>query len=672
MSHDLNILLLEDSMDDALLIIQQLILDGFRPLWQRVDSENAYLNHLHDEYDVILSDYVMPQFDAPRALALLQAQRLDIPFIVVTGHTSEEMAVACIRQGAADYLLKDRMARLSTAISNALAAKRLRQQKQQAEEALREREACFRLLTENSPDIIFRYRRFPTAGFEYISPAVTSVLGYQPEDYYATADFWKQTVVPQDRALIERILADEDIRTVDVRHIRQDGSTLWLELKLVPLYDEQGVRIGTEGVARDITERVHMQSRLEEEHALLEQRVTERSLALSAVNDELARLARAKDEFLANMSHELRTPLSSVLGFAESLQEEVFGPLTDKQRQYLAGIEESGRHLLDLINDILDVAKVEYGNLQLDYSSVSVAAICQASLRLIRQIAHKKAIEVFLSCDEAITTLWADERRLKQILVNLLSNAVKFTPTGGKIGLEVTCDPEQQIVQFAVWDTGIGISRDDMDYLFKPFLQLDSSRSREFGGTGLGLALVYRMTELHGGGVAVESKVGQGSRFIVTLPQIEPSSQKQHAVELHRCAADYSNGDGMSKSYSGVVLLAEDDEQNITVFSDYLSTLGFEIVVARNGSEAIAQAQTLHPDVILMDIQMPGMDGYETIRHMRADARLRLTPLIALTALVMPGDKESCLAVGATAYLSKPVRLSHLAAVIHKQVAHRI
>jgi signal transduction histidine kinase len=239
---------------------------------------------------------------------------------------------------------------------------------------------------------------------------------------------------------------------------------------------------------------------------------------LQTMNDELRRANRMKDEFLSSMSHELRTPLNTILGLSEALQEEVFEDMSERQRKSLQYIEESGHQLLALINDILDFAKLEADHLQLEMNLMSVASICQASIGLIEQTARQKTIQVTLTVDEAVTTLLADERRLKQMMNNLLSNAVKFTPEAGEVGLDVTGDAAEQFVHFTVWDTGIGISAVDMERLFAPFVQLDGALSRLYPGTGLGLALVQRLAHLHGGYMSVSSEVGQGSRFTLSLP----------------------------------------------------------------------------------------------------------------------------------------------------------
>jgi signal transduction histidine kinase len=271
-------------------------------------------------------------------------------------------------------------------------------------------------------------------------------------------------------------------------------------------------------IQHNLQERIEALEALHHERELLAQRVKERTAELTTANAELARAARLKDEFLANMSHELRTPLNSILGMSEMLQEGIYGELDTKQIKSIHTIEESGRHLLSLINDILDLAKIEAGKVKLDIIPVSAPNIAQASLRLIRQLAIKKRIKTLSNYDDQVNIIQADERYLKQILLNLLSNAVKFTPKGGTIKLEIQADIENNIVNFIVSDTGIGIAHKDMEFLFKPFVQIDGGLSRAHEGTGLGLSLVYRLTKLHGGTVSVDSEIDKGSRFTVSLP----------------------------------------------------------------------------------------------------------------------------------------------------------
>lgn len=407
----------------------------------------------------------------------------------------------------------------------------------------------------------------------------------------------------------------------------------------------------------------------------LERRVVERTAELNRTNAELERANRAKDEFLATMSHELRTPLNSILGLSESLLEERRGPLNEQQQNSLRIIESSGHHLLELINDILDLSKIEAGKFELYLQPVSVDEFCRSCMTFVKAQAVKKSITLTYTNDAHIASILADPRRLKQILVNLLTNAVKFTPDDGQVFLEVMGSCEQGLIQFSVKDTGIGIAPEDLRRLFQPFVQLDSNLNRQYQGTGLGLALVQKLTDLHGGSVEVESEVGTGSRFTINLPcKTEDSS----AQEILITSAETTRIEEMqrrkvSQATSGprdVILLAEDNMPNVLTFGDYLESQGYEVLVAHDGMEAIAKAEQHHPALILMDIQMPVLNGLEAIARLRADPRFSSTPIIALTALAMPGDRERCLATGANEYMSKPLRLKQLAKTIQIMIDH--
>ena len=394
--------------------------------------------------------------------------------------------------------------------------------------------------------------------------------------------------------------------------------------------------------------------------------ITDRALADRAqleAKQAAESASKSKSEFLASMSHELRTPLNAILNISESLGEGVYGGLNEKQQRSLQTVAESGRHLLTLINDILDLSKIEAGKLELQISEVNVRLLCEASLRLVREAALQRGQDITLDVAAEIKVVQADERKLKQVLVNLLSNASKFTPRGGKLGLQVTA--EGGLLSFTVWDTGIGIAPADLSKLFQPFVQLDSKLSREYAGTGLGLSLAQRLSQLHHGQIEVESTPGLGSRFTVTLP-----ARQNGEMVLNRVSKTQRLlGVEPLKGQRPTVLLVEDIQANRDCIGDYLESKGFKMKFAVSGLEALSCTDEWTPDIIVTDIQMSGMDGFEAIRQLRAKPNLTHTPIMALTALAMDGDSERCLAAGATHYLSKPVALKALAATL-LSIAH--
>jgi PAS domain S-box-containing protein len=514
-----------------------------------------------------------------------------------------------------------------------------------AEEALRESEAQNRLLFEESPAaiaLIGQRERIVRA-----NRAFAQLVGHPVERVQGQTGDALGLVSPAQIARLEHevgpvLVDDTGVAEATVVLTRPDGDIRMVDLRVFTL-TIHGER--------------HSLAAL---HDITRERQSEE--ALRQANAELARAARAKDEFLATMSHELRTPLNAILGFSESLQDAVYGPVTQAQRGALDAVAAAGQHLLGLINDILDLAKVESGRLELQREPVRVAEVCQASLRFVHEQALKKRLRLHLELNEPEARLLVDGMRLKQMLVNLLSNAVKFTPAGGEVGLAVTFDTQAGVAQFVVSDNGSGIAPEDVGRLFQPFVQLDSALNRAHAGTGLGLALVRRLAEAHGGGVAVESAVGQGSRFTITLPY-QPAAQEPRGGAASAGQATPPSAAGAPRAR---LLLAEDNPMNSGALRDYLEARGYAVAVAHDGHEALGLADAIRPDVILMDIQMPGMDGLEAIGRLRALPAHAATPIIALTALAMPGDKERCLAAGATDYMAKPVRLRALVELIQQ------
>jgi len=393
---------------------------------------------------------------------------------------------------------------------------------------------------------------------------------------------------------------------------------------------------------------------------------------LERTNAELVRATRLKDEFLATMSHELRTPLNAILGMTECLQEEIFGDINPRQLKALKTINQSGTHLLNLINDILDLSKITAEKLELTLVSTNIIQLCYECLQMLQPQAQKKRIQFQTSFPNQLPSLMMDTNRIKQVLINLLSNAVKFTPDGGQVSLyvegktspEPTTNSPQSFLRITIKDTGIGILPEDIEKIFQPFIQIDSALNRKYEGTGLGLALVKKIVELHHGFVQVNSEVGTGSSFTINLPWLtETSNPSGELRDLD------SQSDQIEFQLSTpLVLLVEDDVANVMTISAYLEAKGYRLAFAENGQVAISLVQSLRPNVILMDIQMPIMDGIEAINRIRQDLGLVDIPIIALTALAMKDDYERCLKAGANEYLSKPVRLSLLTEMIQKYV----
>ncbi|HZH78442.1 MAG TPA: ATP-binding protein [Archangium sp.] len=496
----------------------------------------------------------------------------------------------------------------------------------------------------------------------YFSPTWKAQLGYENHEVPNNFASFQERLHPDDLEDAVRVLeryvnepSSGDRYINEFRMRARDGSWRWIASYGLVGRNKEGIAERLTGYHVDITER---RQREHEEEALRE--------SLRQTNERLERLGRMKAEFLANMSHELRTPLNAVLGQTEALAEGIFGPVTESQRSALRTIEESGLHLLSLINDVLDIAKGNAGRLELMLEDVAVEEVAQESLRQLREQARRKNISVAYSSDGEVRALRADRRRLRQILLNLLSNAKKFTAEGGRIGLEVSSRDEGRAVAFCVWDTGSGIAPEDRQRIFEPFVQLDAGLARRNEGSGLGLALVRRFVELHHGELQLESELGRGSRFTVVLPVEPPTSPRSVSPGPSAEPAPAPVPAHPSASSRGTVVIADDSEVNTRHLHGYLVAHGYGVHIARDGLEAVRLCRELLPSVVLMDIQMPRLDGLEAIRSLRADAATASLPIIALTALAMPGDRERCLAAGANEYLGKPVRLREVLEMVRR------
>ena len=486
--------------------------------------------------------------------------------------------------------------------------------------------------------------------FVYVNQSWLNLLGYRRDEAVQLTLY--DVTHPHEHVqwdlLLHTTRENEEPQRREYVFLDKAGQTLFIETVSVARY-EKGEVAGTQAILIDVTVRRKMENALREEQR-----------KLSIANQELERMSGLKDDFLASMSHELRTPLTAVIGLSEILRDGAYGELSAEQADAVASIEQSGRHLLALINDILDLSKLESKQVELELEVCSAADVGQASLQFVKSMAAKKNILVDFVVQPESIALLADPRRLKQMLINLLSNAVKFTPDGGKVGLLIRADKQLRKVLFTVWDTGIGIRGEDMGKLFQPFVQIDSSLGRQYAGTGLGLVLVQKAARMHGGQVLVESTAGVGSRFTIELPW-QPSEEETADAESSELDGEVRRAE-VENDDTAVVLLAEDNPENVRVVAGGLRNKPWRLIVAEDGVKAVALAALHKPDIILMDVQMPNLDGLAAMRLIRADGDQKLagTPIIALTALAMKGDRDRCMRAGANDYLSKPIDFKEL------------
>jgi signal transduction histidine kinase/CheY-like chemotaxis protein len=401
----------------------------------------------------------------------------------------------------------------------------------------------------------------------------------------------------------------------------------------------------------NIDEKERVLEELRELNRTLEERIRQRTAEIEAINEELQEATRHKSEFLANMSHELRTPLNAIIGFSEVLIDRMVGDINPKQEEYLEDVISSGRHLLSLINDILDLSKVEAGRMELEQTTFDLPVLLEDILKLVRERANRHGIQLSLDVDDRLGDFTADERRIKEVLLNLLANAIKFTPDGGKISLSAR--PDGDFVFISVTDTGIGIAPEDQELIFEEFRQVGSEKARKTEGTGLGLTLAKKFVELHGGSIWVESEPGHGSTFTFKLPVIAPPEKRPELAPMTP----------VTESESQLVLAIEDDRISANLLSILLRETGFHVVVAQDGEEGLRKARSLHPASIILDIMLPKVDGWEFLAQIKADPETRDIPVIIVSVVDQPGKG---FALGAADYLIKPVNREKLTAALQR------
>ena len=418
-------------------------------------------------------------------------------------------------------------------------------------------------------------------------------------------------------------------------HYDKSGREINVEVSTYPIRNEKGEIYQLVHVTRDITERKHAERALEEAKQRAE-----------ASNE-------AKSQFLANMSHEIRTPMNAIIGFSDILAD---AELTNEQKDYVNIIRDAGKHLLQLINDILDFSRIEAAKLEVEMEKCSVETLLAQVESLTRQAALKKGLKYEIRTGADVPPyIRTDHDRLKQCLINLIGNAVKFTDKG-HVYIDVSLEDKdgRPHIRFDIEDTGIGIPQDRQEDIFEPFTQVDGSATRDYDGAGLGLSITKQIAALLGGDLNLTSEEGKGSRFSLSIPVGMDVTERQSKTATNRVEQAPENENGIRQlQFHGHVLVAEDVLTNQMLVEKILRQMGLEVTLANDGNEAVQKALARQFDLILMDIQMPEMNGYEATRTLRRQGMQ--IPIVALTAHAMKGDDEECLAAGCDDYLSKPI-----------------
>lgn len=534
---------------------------------------------------------------------------------------------------------------------------RLQKRRTWAETSLKDTEARFALAVEGTRDGIFDWNI--QTGDVFYSKQFFAMIGDNRGAYTGTLYELKSVVHPEDSArvweYVERYLGGEFSEySQEFRLRHRDGNWIWVQSRAKAIFDAKNNPLRLVGANTDITDMKNYQAQLEAEKK-----------AAEAAN-------RAKSDFLAHMSHEIRTPLTAISGIAE-IFEKTHDNLDLKQRKLVKTLYSSTGALKDLISDILDFSKIESGELELDCASFRISALFEDVISMMAMRANEKNISfVFDYSYIKDMDFYGDKTRLRQIIVNLIGNAIKFTKEGG-----VTVKAYQQerngqeLLVIEITDTGIGIAPENFDLVFERFKQADATVSRKYGGTGLGLPISRNLAKLMGGSIVLNSELGKGSTFTVSLPFVKGFSE---TVEEPKADKVLDIKWKLAPEKENKILMVEDYEGNVIVIGHILSNMGCVYDVVRTGAEAVDAWTKNNYALVLMDIQMPEMDGFaatKTIRTLEKENDLPHTPIIGMTAHALMGDKDKCIAAGMDAYLPKPIVENDLRAQILKYLNHK-
>jgi PAS domain S-box-containing protein len=529
-------------------------------------------------------------------------------------------------------------------------------ERQRAETALRQAETKYRSIFENAVEGIFQTT--PDGRYLTANPALAGIYGYETvsEMVAELANLNSQLYVDANRRaeFVAEMAARRQVSKFESQIYRRDGSTIWISENARSTCDENGSVLHYEGTVTDITHRKQAESAMQS--------------ALEAAESA----NRAKSTFLANMSHELRTPLNAIIGYSEMLQEEAEDSGDETFLPDLEKIRSAGKHLLSMIDDILDISKIEAGRMDLYLENFDIYALIESAVTTARPLVEKNGNTVEVYCPDNLDTMHADMTKVRQVLLNLLSNAAKFTKNG-KIAIGVERITNEQLrmqnqeesaqilisnsefLSFRVADTGIGMTKEQLQRVFQPFTQADASTTKQYGGTGLGLAISQRFCQMMGGSIEASSTLGEGTTFTVLLPSAIKQSQIPNQVRDSTRAED--------APAVGTVLVVDDDPISQDLIERALARQGLHIEVAGSGEEALRLAKQLRPDAITLDVIMPGMDGWAVLSALKADPDLAEIPVILLSFV---GNKSLGFALGASDYLTKPVDGKRLVALLNK------
>lgn len=654
MAKPLRALILEDSRDDLDLLLLHLQRGGFKLAFECIETERELRKALLDSnWDVIISDYYMPSFDGISALQIVRSSGYDIPFILISGAMGEELAVEAMRAGANDYFIKGNLQRLVPAIEREVkeARNRTRHRKVEAH-----RRRLLKVVQQSLNEIYMidsaDYR------FEYANETALTNLGYTireikhltPADLLVehTADSFLKRVEPLIEKHTEKVVLNTLFR-------RKNGTSYPVEMHIQMIRENQ--RSFFAAVVLDLTSHERSEQIIEKQ----------RELAV-----QLEQSSRYKSEFLANMSHELRTPLNSIILLSKLLKENRLENLSENQVDYLNVIHDSGNNLMELINDVLDISKIEAGEMSFKLREIPIQELCKNIESTFRPLAEQKGLYFSVQCAATESEMMVtDPLRTEQILKNLLSNAMKFTEKGSvSLTAEISehgkseAENGQKEITFRVEDTGIGIPGEQFSQIFDAFQQVDGSDERRYGGTGLGLYISKEIASALGGKIMVCSTPGEGSLFSLQLPvDSRPSFADKgmdttiHASEKRDDAEKERVGQaGEARREPGEIrqiLIVDDSEIHASALKELLETRTQICLIAETARETYKILKRFRVDLVILDLGLPDADGFEVIETIRESYSLSELPVIVYSGRSLNPDQEEKYRKQVTAFVTK-------------------
>ena len=642
-SKRLRLLVVEDADDDYRILLREVRRGGYEVTSERVTSAAELAKALEQPWDLLITDWLLPGFGGLQAIETAVARGDGLPCIVISGTPNEDEAIAAMRAGALDFLSKDRPMRFVPAVERALREAAELRRRIASERELRLSEERYRSAFERAPEALLT---FDLDHLKICDANAAAIKLYgRTLEQLRSCNFIElsATKLADGRDSLE-VATDVLLRMRDGAELAPfewlarniEGEEIPAEVHLVRLAGDQSRLVRLTVI--DLRER----RKLEE--------IRQRTIELELQNRRIQEANRLKSEFLANMSHELRTPLNAIIGFSELLHDGQVPVTSPEHHEFLGDILTSGRHLLQLINDVLDLAKVEAGKLDFRPEAVDLGKLVHEIVSITRTTAAMKRISVEAEVEPTLTEIVLDPGRFKQVAYNYLSNALKFTPENGRVIVRCVA-ADDTTFRLEVEDTGVGIAPADLGRLFVEFQQLEQGTAKRHQGTGLGLALSRRLVEAQGGTVGVRSQLGVGSTFHAVLP-------RQCAVVLPTLSRTLTP---RTRTGTRTILIVEDDDRDRELIASTLAGVGFGFEIARTGADALARCKERYFDAVTLDLLLPDMSGLDVLDTLRIGGWLRDTPVIVVT--IVP-DVKTAMAV--SDILRKPLNREALLGALER------